>query len=62
MIKTNVISTFRQFSQIATVNEVVSFEEYFTQPGFSNWIILEIEFVESMERILMSVHVKGIDR
>lgn len=54
--------TFREFSQVASLDVVVSFEENLSQTGFANWVILQVEFVEPMEGILMSMHVQCVDR
>ncbi len=54
--------TFGEFSKVPSLNEVIRLQEDLTQPRLANRIILQIELVETMERILVCVHVQGIDR
>ena len=46
---------FGNFSEISAIDKVVCLEEDGSQPGLPNGIILEIELVESMEGISMSL-------
>lgn len=54
--------TFRELSQISSFNQVIRFQEDFPQARFPNWVILQVEFVEPMEGILVGVHIQRIDR
>jgi len=41
--------TFRQFSQVASLDIIISLQEYFSESGFANRVIFQVKFVESME-------------
>ena len=51
------VRTSRQLSEISPLNVVVGLQENLPQSGLSDRIVLQVEFVESMERIIMGVHV-----
>ena len=40
---------------------VVCLEEDSAESTFANGIVLQVELVESMESVLMGVHVQGVD-
>ena len=42
--------------------QIVRLQKDLSQPGFSDRIVLQVEFVEPMERVLVCMHVEGIDR
>ena len=44
------------------MNVVVCFEEDCTQTRLSDRVVFEVEFVETMERVGVSVHIKCVDR
>ena len=50
-----------QLSKIATLDQVVGLHEDLSQARLSDGIVLQIELVESMERVLMRVHVERVD-
>ena len=54
--------TFRELSQVSALDQVVRFQEDFPQTRFSNWVILQIEFVETVEGVLVGMHIQCIDR
>lgn len=43
------------------MNIIIRLEEDFPQSRLSNRIILQIEFIEPVERILVRMHIQGID-
>lgn len=45
--------------QVSAIDKVVGLEENGSQSGFSNWVVLEIELVKSMERIRVSLEVSA---
>lgn len=47
--------------EITTFDVIVALEEDLPQSRLSERVVLEIEFVEAMERVLMGVHVERID-
>ena len=51
------VRTSCQLSEISPLNVVVGLQENLPQSGLSDRIVLQVEFVESMERIIMGVHV-----
>ena len=42
-----------QLGKILPLNQIIRLEEDFSQSRFANWIVFQIEFVESVERIFM---------
>ena len=54
--------TLRQLSEVAPVDVVVRLEEDLAQPRLPERIVLQVELVEPVERVLVRVHVEGIDR
>ena len=53
--------TLRQLRQIPALHVVVRLEEDLAQPRLADRVVLEIEFVEAMERVLMCVHIERVD-
>jgi hypothetical protein len=55
------VRTSGEFSKISSVDKVIDLQEYLSKPRFSDWVVFEVEFVEPVKRVLVSVHVKRID-
>lgn len=53
--------TLCKLCKITALDIVVRLEENLTQPRFANWIIFQVEFIETMEGVGMGMHVQGID-
>ena len=54
--------TLGKLCKIAALDIVVCLEKYLTQSRFAYRVIFQVELVEAMERILMCMHVEGINR
>jgi hypothetical protein len=54
--------TLGEFCEISAADEIICFQKDGSQPGFSDRIVFQVEFVESMEGIVMSMHIQRIDR
>ena len=54
--------TFGQLCEISPLDHIVRLQEDLSQPGLPDRIVLQVEFVEPVERVLVRVHVQGIDR
>jgi len=55
------LNTLGQFSQVFALNVIVGLEKDFPQSALAYRIVLEVEFVESMKRVLVGMHVERID-
>jgi len=53
--------TSSDLSKVSTIDLIINFQENLSQPGLADRIILQVEFIEPMEGILMGVHVEGVD-
>ena len=53
----DVLRTFRQLCQVSTLDEVIRLQENFTKPRLSDRVVLQVELVETVEGILVSVHI-----
>lgn len=51
-----------QFGKVPPFDKVVRFQKDLSQPRLSDRVILQVEFVESVKRILMCVHIERVDR
>ena len=54
--------TLCQLSQVPAVNVVVRLQEDLTQTRLANGVVLQVELVETVERILVRMHIKRVDR
>lgn len=54
-------TTLREFCQIPSLNKVICLQEYLSESRFTNRVVLKVKLVESMERILVSMHIQCID-
>ena len=53
--------TSGQLGKVPSLNIIIRLQEDLPQSRFSNGIVLQIEFIETMEGIVMGVHIEGID-
>ena len=53
--------TFGKFRQIFPFNEIIRFQEDFSKARLPDRIVLEVELVESMEGVLVGMHIERID-
>lgn len=62
MLNSSARRTPRQLRQVPPLYEVVRLEEDLAEARLAQGVILQIKLVEAMERVLVRVHVKRIDR
>ena len=53
--------TLGKLGKVETIDAIVDLQKYFSQTGLSDRVILEVELVESVERVLVSMHVERVD-
>ena len=61
VLDTGYRTTFREFCQIPSLNKVICLQEYLPESRFTNRVVLEIKLIETMERVLVSMHIQRID-
>lgn len=50
-----------QLGQIPPLYEVIRLQKDLPQPRLANRVIFQVKLVEALERVLVRVHVEGID-
>lgn len=51
----------RDLREVSAADEVVRLQEDFPQPGLARRVVLQVEPVETLERVRVRVHVQRVD-